>query len=285
MPASPSVPPQSVIVSRLRAAGCVFAEDEAQVLIVAARTAADLTAMVERRAAGQPLEHVIGWAEFCGLRIAVDPGVFIPRRRTEFLVRQAVVLARQGATADGEARTGPSTVVVDLCCGSGALGAALVAVLDEVELHAADIDPAAVRCARRNLAAAGQVHEGDLYDPLPAALRGRVGILVANVPYVPTEEIRLLPAEARVHEARVALDGGADGLDPLRRVAAAAASWLAPGGHLLVEASARQAPEAVETVARGGLIPRLASSEELNATVVIGTRPAAPFVPRGGRVA
>jgi release factor glutamine methyltransferase len=313
MPASPSIPSQSVIVSRLRAAGCVFAEDEARLLSFAARTAADLTNMVERRAAGQPLEHVIGWAEFCGLRIAVDPGVFVPRRRTEFLVRQAVVLARQGATAekeagtpgrravtaekeaaalgrqaagagaapgrqadtaDGEARTGPSTVVVDLCCGSGALGAALVAVLDEVELHAADIDPAAVRCARRNVAAAGQVYEGDLYDPLPAALRGRVGILVANVPYVPTEEIGLLPAEARVHEARVALDGGADGLDALRRVAAAAASWLAPGGHLLVEASERQAPAAVETVARGGLIPRLASSEELNATVVIGTRPA-----------
>ena len=109
-------------------------------------------------------------------------------------------------------------------------------------MHAADIDPAAVRCARRNIAAAGQVYEGDLYDPLPATLRGRVDILVANVPYVPTEEIGLLPAEARVHEARVALDGGADGLDLLRRVTAAAPPWLAPGGHLLVETSERQAP-------------------------------------------
>ena len=154
------------------------------------------------------------------------------------------------------------------------MGAALVAALDRVELHAVDIDPAAVRCARRNVAAAGgRVYEGDLYEPLPAALRGRVDLLVANAPYVPTEAIGLLPPEARLHEPRVALDGGADGLDVLRRVAAAAPRWLAPGGHLLVETSERQAPRTVEAVARSGLIPRVASSEELDATVVIGTRP------------
>src|SRR3979409_941883 len=94
MSASPSLPPLSVIVTRLRAAGCVFAEDEARLLISAARTPADLAAMVDRRAAGLPLEHVLGWAEFCGLRIAVDPGVFVPRRRTEFLIRHAHPLAR-----------------------------------------------------------------------------------------------------------------------------------------------------------------------------------------------
>ncbi|MGI5399054.1 putative protein N(5)-glutamine methyltransferase [Streptomyces sp. CA-135486] len=258
---SPSSLSQPAIVTRLRAAGCVFAEDEAQLLISTARTPDDLAAMVDRRIAGQPLEHVLGWAEFCGLRVAVDPGVFVPRRRTEFLVGQAAALA------------GPGAVVVDLCCGSGALGAALVAVLDGGELHASDIDPAAVRCARRNVAAAGgRVYEGDLYDPLPAGLRGRVDVLLANVPYVPTEEIELLPAEARVHEALVALDGGADGLDVLRRVTAEAARWLAPGGCLLFETSERQAPRAVETVARGGLVPRVAASDELYATVVIGTR-------------
>src|SRR5659263_284462 len=182
MSASLSPHPRSVIVTRLRAAGCVFAEDEARLLISAARTAADLAAMVDRRAAGLPLEHVLGWAEFCGLRIAVDPGVFVPRRRTEFLVRQAAALARA------------RPVVVDLCCGSGAVGAALVAALDRVELSAVDIHPAAVRCARRNVAAAGgQVYEGDLYEPLPATLRGRVDVLVANAPYVPTEAIGLLP--------------------------------------------------------------------------------------------
>ena len=263
MSASPSFPPPSAIVCRLRAAGCVFAEDEAQLLISTARTPAGLAAMVDQRVAGLPLEHVLGWAEFCGLRIAVDPGVFVPRRRTEFLVHEAAALA------------GPRSVVVDLCCGSGALGAALGAAVEQVELHAADIDPAAVLCARRNLAAAGgRVYEGDLFDPLPAALRGRVDVLLANMPYVPTGEIRLLPPEAREHEARVALDGGADGLGVLRRVTAAAPLWLAPGGHLLFETSERQVPQAVETVTRDGLIARVATSDELYATVVIGTRPA-----------
>src|SRR5450432_1469341 len=135
MSASPSPDPRSAAVTRLRAAGCVFAEDEARLLISAARTPADLAAMVDRRVAGLPLEHVLGWAEFCGLRIAVDPGVFVPRRRTEFLVHQATALTR------------PGSVVVDLCCGSGALGAAVAAAQGQIELHAADIDPAAVACA------------------------------------------------------------------------------------------------------------------------------------------
>ena len=270
MSASPSPRPRSVIVTRLRDAGCVFAEDEARLLISAARTPADLAAMVDRRAGGLPLEHVLGWAEFCGLRIAVDPGVFVPRRRTEFLVHQAAALAR------------PRAVVVDLCCGSGAVGAALVAGLERVELYAVDLDPAAVRCARRNLVAAGgQVYEGDLYEPLPATLRGRVDVLVANAPYVPTEAVGLLPPEARMHEPRVALDGGTDGLDVVRRVIAGARLWLAPGGYLLVETSGRQAPRAVETVARNGLIPRVASFDERNATVVIGTRPALHSGPGG----
>ncbi|WP_405140920.1 putative protein N(5)-glutamine methyltransferase [Sphaerisporangium sp. NBC_01403] len=276
---------ESLIVTTLRAAGCVFAEDEARLLVSTARTPADLSAMVERRAGGLPLEHVLGWAEICGLRIAVDPGVFVPRRRTEFLIRQAAVLAgeavRSGSPAarpagalGGKALAPPRAVVVDLCCGSGAIGAALAAALDEVELHAVDIDPAAVRCARRNLAAAGgHVYEGDLYEPLPAGLRNHVDVLLASAPYVPTEAIGLLPQEARVHEPRVALDGGADGLDVVRRVVAAAPLWLAPGGHLLVETSERQADETLAAIARSGLIPRVAGFEELDATVVIGTRP------------
>jgi len=282
MPAPTSPLRRSVIVTRLRAAGCVFAEDEARLLIAAARTPADLEAMVDRRAAGLPLEHVLGWAEFCGLRVAVDPGVFVPRRRTEFLVRQATSLARAAAGPGGQALARRRTVVVDLCCGSGAVGAALVAALDRVELYAVDIDPAAARCARRNVAAGGgQVYEGDLYEPLPARLRGCVDLLIANAPYVPTEAVGLLPPEARIHEPRVALDGGADGLDVLRRVIAAAPPWLAPGGHLLVETSERQAPQTVETVARNGLIPQVASSDELNAAVVIGTRRAVQSGPGG----
>jgi release factor glutamine methyltransferase len=253
----------SLIVSRLRAAGCVFAEDEARLLRSTARTPAELDAMVGRRVAGLPLEQVLGWAEFCGLRVTVAPGVFVPRRRTEFLVRQAVALAHSG------------DVIVDLCCGAGAIGAALAAAVDRAEVHAADIDPAAVRCARRNLPGPrGHVYQGDLYEPLPAELRGQVAVLAANVPYVPTGEIGFLPREARAHEPRTALDGGADGLSVLRQVADGALGWLAPGGHLLIETSERQVPQAEAAFAASGLATRVAISADLDATVVIGWRPA-----------
>ncbi|WP_329568583.1 putative protein N(5)-glutamine methyltransferase [Kitasatospora sp. NBC_01266] len=248
------------IVSQLRAAGCVFAEDEADLILATADTPEQLAAMIEQRVAGFPLEHVLGWADFHGLRITLDPGVFVPRRRTEFLVDCAAEL------------TAPGALVIDLCCGSGALGAALAAAVDGgIDLHAADVDPAAVACARRNLPAGAHAYAGDLFDPLPTRLRGRVATLLANVPYVPTEDIALLPTEARVHEARVALDGGADGLDVLRRVAAAAPSWLAPGGHLLFETSERQVAHAVAAVRAAGLSVEIRTDEELDATVIVAT--------------
>jgi release factor glutamine methyltransferase len=244
----------------------VFAEDEADLLISAARNPAQLARLVDQRAAGMPLEQVLGWAEFCGLRIVVEPGVFAPRRRTEFLAGQAILLARRNP-----ARSPP--VVVDLCCGSGAVAAAVAAALPRADLHAVDIDPAAVRCARRNLTAAGgQVYQGDLYQALPGTLRGRVDVLIANAPYVPTAEVGLLPVEARSHEPQTALDGGADGLAILRRVAAAAPQWLAPGGHLLMETSERQAPRMAGIAAGHGLVPSVVSSGELAATVIVGRR-------------
>lgn len=262
MPAPPPPSPESDVVARLRAAGCVFAEDEARLLVAAAQTPAELAALVDQRVAGLPLEQILGWAEFCGLRIIVERGVFVPRRRTELLVREAAALARPGA------------VVVDLCCGSGAVGAALAATVGGIELYAVDIDPAAVRCARRNIAAAGgQVYEGDLYEPLPSALRGRVDLLAVNAPYVPTDALALMPPEARLHEARVALDGGPDGLDVQRRVAADAVGWLAPGGHLLIETSERQAARTADVFSRSGLTARVVTSDELDATVVVGARP------------
>src|SRR5688500_18330050 len=122
--------PESVVAT-LRAAGCVFAEDEADLLLAAAADPAEVDALVARGVAGEPLEHLLGWVECCGLRLAVAPGVFVPRRRTEALVEQAV------------ARTRPRAVVVDLCCGSGAVGAAVAAQVPDIDLHAADIDPAA----------------------------------------------------------------------------------------------------------------------------------------------
>jgi len=253
--------PEPAIAARLRAAGSVFAEEEARLLVGAARTRADLTRMVDERVAGVPVEQLVGWVTFCGLRIVVDRGVFVPRRRTELLVREAVGLAGR---VDGP-------VVVDLCCGSGAVGAAIAAALPSVELHAVDIDPAAVRCARPNLAGAGaSVYEGDLDTRLPASLAGCVDVLVANAPYVPYEHMGLLPPEARLHEPRAALDGGTDGLDVVRRVAVAAPRWLAPGGHVVVEAGERQAEEVAATFVRHGLRPRVTRDDEVDATVVVG---------------
>jgi len=267
---------RDAVVGRLRAAGCVFAEDEAELLLSNAATTAGLDAAIARRVAGEPLEYVLGWAEFAGRRFAVEPGVFVPRHRTEFLVDQAVALARDLDATRAGMPSVPPIVVLDLCCGSGAIGAMVAAALSrdgaDVELHATDIEPAAVRCARRNLAdAGGRVYQGDLFEPLPVTLHSRVRILAANVPYVPTDAIALMPPEAREHEARVTLDGGLDGLAVLRRVAAAAPRWLAPGGHLLVETSERQATDAAGIMSGHGLAARIATSEEAASTVVIGT--------------
>ncbi|MGW6128798.1 methyltransferase [Cellulomonas sp. NPDC055163] len=293
----------------LRAAGCVFAEDEADLLLAEARTPAELADLVARRVAGLPLEQVLGWAEFAGLRVVVEPGVFVPRRRSELLVREAVHrlvreavhrLGRGGAGPDvanrgrrsdapsapggvragagraahpGDERARRPPVVVDLCCGTGAVGVAVLARVPGAELHAADLDPAAVRCARRNVEpVGGRVHEGDLDAPLPRSLLGRVDVLVANAPYVPTGAIAFMPPEAREHEAPVALDGGADGVDVHRRLAAAAPRWLAPDGHLLIETSERQAPLTADAMTRAGLVPVVVRDDDVDGTVVVGSR-------------
>jgi release factor glutamine methyltransferase len=249
------------IATRLRQAGCVFAEDEARLLLASNTLPRELDLMVERRVAGEPLEHILGWAEFCGLKIIVEPGVFVPRRRTEFLVEQAATFA------------GPGDVVVDLCCGSGAISAALFVRAPDIELYAADIDPVAVRCARRNIGARGQVCQSNLYEALPAGIAGRVDLLVCNAPYVPTEAIAFMPGEARLHEPMTALDGGPDGLDVQRRVIAEAPGWMAAGGHLLIETSRQQASSTAATLERAGLLATLSHCDDLDATVAIGRKP------------
>lgn len=253
---------RSAIVQRLRAAGCVYAEDEADLLIAAADSTATLTDLVDRRVTGRPLEHLLGWAEFCGLRVAVDAGVFVPRGRTALLVAAAAAVA------------GPAPAVLDLCCGSGAAAMVLHGRLAPRWLAAADLDPTAVACARRNLTPLGvPVYLGDLFGAVPAGWRGRLDLVVANAPYVPSEAVALLPPEARLYEAPVALDGGPDGLAVLRRVATGAAEWLAPGGHLAVEVSAGQA-EALRAVLEAvGLVPTLVHDDDLEATAVTARRP------------
>jgi len=255
-------PPGWVVVA-LRAAGCVFAEEEAAIVVQAATDRNELAGMVRRRVAGVPLEYIVGWAEFDGLRVAVEPGVFVPRRRSELLVREAESLLR-GLSAP---------IVVDLCCGSGGIGLAIATRVPGVELHAADIDPVAVRCARRNLTPfRGRVHHGDLYGPLPPTLLGRIDVVVGNAPYVPTEAIALMPPEARDHEPAVALDGGADGTDVLRRVIAGAPDWLAPDGLLIVEVGESQIARITRTLVRAGLEPAVVTDQDLGAIAAVGRR-------------
>jgi release factor glutamine methyltransferase len=251
------------LVSRLRAAGCVFAEDEARLLAAEAPDAKALETMVARRLSGVPLEVVVGWAEFCGLRIPVAEGVFVPRRRTEFLAQQAIAYASAG------------DVVFELCCGTGAISAALLAARQTLEVYAADIDPAAVACARGHLQSRATVFRSDLYEDFPESFLTRVAVVVANAPYVPSEELDLLPREARQYEPACALEGGPDGLHILRRVFAEAPRWLAPGGHVLGECSEQQAPLLAKWAASHELSPQTVTDPELGATVVIGTRPAA----------
>jgi release factor glutamine methyltransferase len=246
-------------IRRLRAAGCVFAEDEAAVLGEAADDARHLAELVGRRAQGEPLEQVVGYADFCGVRVRLRPAVFVPRVRSELLVRTAA--AEQGGG-----------VVVDLCCGSGALGLALRHRRPDITLLAADHDPTAVACALDNLG--GGVFQGDLFDALPAELRGRIDILLANVPYVATRHIPLLPAEAREHEPHEALDGGDDGLDVFRAVLAGAPQWLSPGGLMLSEISEAQTEAAIAAVRAAGLQPGIAEDDDLDARVVTARRPA-----------
>ncbi len=146
-------------------------------------------------------------------------------------------------------------------------------------MWAADIDPVAVACARRNLPPE-RVVEGDLYDALPADLRGRIDVVVVNAPYVPTDAIAGMPSEARDHEPRLALDGGADGLDLHRRVFGEAGPWLAPGGTVVIETSRAQAPGTVAIAEAAGFVARVETDDDLAATAVVasaGKKPGPPY--------
>ncbi|TGO06408.1 putative protein N(5)-glutamine methyltransferase [Serinibacter arcticus] len=250
--------PVEPLVARLRAAGCVYAEDEAAAL--RELPPERLEASVRRREAGEPLEHVLGWVELGGRRLAIEPGVFVPRQRTLLLVAEAVRL------------TPPGSRVLDLCCGCGAVGRLLAERVPGLHLDAADVDERAVAVARRNLApVGGRVWCGDLVDPLPTALRGALATITANVPYVPSGAEHLVPGDLRAAEPRFTRDGGEDGLDVLRRVAAVAASWLALGGHVLSEVAEHQVPAAVAVLAAAGLTPAHVVDDDGTA-VVVGAR-------------
>jgi release factor glutamine methyltransferase len=208
----------SDVIARLRAAGCIAPEEEARELL---RTAPDervLEEWLSRREQGEPLAWITGETEFCGRGLYVAPGVYVPRPHTEELARRA-------------ARHLPdSGHAADLCTGAGAIAAHLMHEVPTASVIGVDIDPSAVACAERN-----GVHAvvGDLGTPLGPG--GSFDVVTCVPPYVPAVELLLLPADVQRYEPRVALDGGADGLDVARRVVAAAARLLAPGGRLFIE--------------------------------------------------
>jgi release factor glutamine methyltransferase len=226
------------LVARLRAIGCVFAEEEAaEIRRVVGDDATRADAVVAARGTGMPLEHALGVARFAGVEVELGPGVFVPRRRAEVLV-DAAVAARPNAR-----------VAVDLGCGSGAIAAALATRLPTAEVHAADLDAHALTSARRNAARHGfAVHEGDWWTALPASLRGRIDLAVAYLPHVPTARLDEIPADYRTHEPDLAVAGGPDGLDPLRHVIAEMDRWLAPDGVLVTLVADEQLETARELV-------------------------------------
>lgn len=187
-------------------------------------------ALVARRAGQEPIQYLVGEAEFCGVTVSVGPGVFIPRPETELLVERArAVLA------------GPSGVAVELCAGSGAVACALAVRRPGLLVWAIEQSPAALAWTRANvrglgLAARVTVLEGDLFAPLAdLGLAGRCDLVVANPPYLPSPVLPALPEEVRGWEPEAALDGGPDGLAVIERILAAAPGFLRPGGTLLVE--------------------------------------------------
>jgi len=249
------------LIARLRAAGCVFAEEEAAMLRAASADGPSLERMTARRESGEPLEVVVGYAEFAGLRIPVAPGVFVPRVRTELVARLAARLAP------------PSSIVVDLCCGAGAIAAAVAHTRPDVTVWASDIDPVAVAVASKTLERFGaHALVSDMDANLPASLRGRVAVVASCPPYVPTAEVALMPPEARDHEPLAALDGGAEGTAMQARVFAAALRLLTPGGVCIVETSDHLSDATVAAAIAAGLTAHVETNDDIDAVVVVARR-------------
>lgn len=188
---------------------------------------------LERRAAQEPLQYLLGWEEFGGLRLRVGQGVLIPRPETEMLVDWTLALAPPGAT------------VCDLGTGSGCIACAIAAARPDVRVIAVDLSREALAIAAENVRAHGlggriALVSSDLFDALGPG-RARVDVIVANPPYIPSGVVPALPVEVRDWEPRVALDGGADGMVVSGRIVAGAPAVLGPGGALVMEIGDGQA--------------------------------------------
>ena len=213
---------------------------------VSAAETARYRELLGRRAGREPLQYLLGWEDFHGLRLAVTPDVLVPRPETEGLVEWAV-----------EALAGhPAPAIADLGTGSGAIACALARALPTAEVLAVEVASGALAVASKNVRAlglAGRVRllAGDLFSPL-GALSASLDLVVANPPYLPSALIASLPPEVSRHEPRAALDGGPDGLGVLRRIVAGAPRVLKPGGRLLMEIGEDQAGPLASLMAAEG---------------------------------
>lgn len=228
------------IVARLSAAGCVAPVEEAAALAAAAATdPVALEALVRRRTNGEPLAWLVGAVDFCGIRVRVHPGVYVPRWQSEALARRAAALLPAGGVA------------VDLCTGAGAVACVLQAGSPSTVVLATDVDPRAVACAMAN---GVDARRGHLDRPLPATLQGTVDVMTAVVPYVPTDQLAFLPRDVVAFEPRHALDGGPGGLRLLSAVVTLSPRWLRPGGWLLLELGGDQASTVAAAMAAAGFV-------------------------------
>jgi release factor glutamine methyltransferase len=190
---------------------------------------ATFDALVARRAAREPLQHLTGSVTFRFVELAVGPGVFVPRPETELLAGWAVDRARELVDA------GVEPVVVDLCTGSGAVAKALAHEVPQARVYAVELDPAAHAWAERNLAGTGvELRLGDMADAF-AELDAEVHVVTCNPPYIPLEAWESVAPEARDHDPALALFAGVDGLDAFRVLERRAATLLRPGGVLGAE--------------------------------------------------
>ncbi len=233
------------VTARLRAAGSVFAEQEAEILLE--RAAGDwrlLESMERRRAAGEPLEPLVGWVDFGGLRLSVGPGVFVPRQRSLFLAALAVERVQRVA------RAGVSAVFVEAYCGVAPIATSVARACPSTEVWAVDHDARAVAHASVNLGSGGQARVSDGLSTLLRQCDQRIDVIAAVPPYVPDDALALLPREASEYEPRTALTAGVDGLDHVRRLIGDARELEA--GTLLIELHVEQFDAAAEFAARNG---------------------------------
>ena len=226
--------------------------------------------LIAERASRIPLQHITGKQEFMGFDFKVSPDVLIPRQETEVLVTEAAKLLRDERKAAGErqkARGGlfklfgapPTQDVLDLCCGSGAIGISLAKICEDVSVTATDISDAALALAKANAKANHteiEFLQGDLFEPLKDTAKGKLvrsyDLIISNPPYVKSSLIALLQEEVKNHEPLLALDGGADGLDYYRRIIAEAPTYLKNDGWLMLEIGYDQGEDLRSLISKEG---------------------------------